>query len=401
VINGEATTSRLQVTDWSVDASPPVAGCSSFAARHLRPDSAALEVRVRQLVRDAPTNSHARRAFGLHILGTCLNPEGVLETRRLTTHLTSRTLSQAAGATFARCVREYAMKADTKDLETELVELLTGMSYKEVAVRWHEIERLEPTLIKLALKNLRTVYAAVRANNERWVTAPTASEQTELHRIRQALLRQYDNDALMLRVHAFKYSCEGEAIIDEVNQQILSALRSHVSIAEARLFEFLYTRHPVRRRGPAFTGIMGYRTSLISMIEESHNTLGLLVACCHHQRPLRGRKSQIDLELRRQLVGLIRASRYVVSEVRQDESARQAARRVHRPRSIRSSIAATRARAMLPRLEHLSAYQRKVVEALAYGKTVTEIARELEQSHQAVQNALRRSEEKIRALPTA
>lgn len=398
-IGGEVVNANLRVCDWSQEITSPASMAGVVVhARHLRPDTSALGVRVRQLIDQAPRDDQARRMVGLHLLGTCLHPEGVLETRALTTRDIEQVFAGMLGATFEHCVREYAARATVGDLDLELVKLLTGMSDSEVTHRWHEVKVVEDDLIDLAAKSLMRTYRAVRASGQRFQRALTTVERSELHRVRQAILRRYRNDKLMLRVHALRYSLEGEALHDEVNRAILQALRRVVSSTEARLCEFLYTRFRHTARGPGFNGIVGYRTPLMSLLEHSANTIGQLVACCREQRPLRGPMSPIAVGLQQQLVGLIRAGGYVLTEIRDRERDKKNAQRARRPPPRRSSVSIGRAKALLPWLEHLSDHQRQVVVSLAGGLTVTEVAKDIDKTRQAVQSALRRAEETVRAI---
>lgn len=397
-LGGETVTSRLSISDWSVEQLGANTS-TPFAARHLRPDTAALELRVRQLFRDAPHDPRSRRAFARHVLGIALNPDGVLTSRVLTTRQVADALA-GVRASFDRLVHGYVMKTqDARELEGELCELLAGIPYPEMAERWNEVSEMEDELVQIVMPALGKLYATCRANGERYLRTSTALERNELHRVRQVILRRCRHDKRMLRTLAFRYICEGDALVDEVNREILAALRPQVSLADAQLFEFLYLRRRAQGRAPRFTGILGYQSTVMSMIEQSSNTLGMLVAACHQQRPLRGSTSRgIDLAFRRQFVGAIRATKYILGTVLDAEREQQRTRRARRPRSERSSRSTARAAALRPSLEHLTDYQRTIVERLASGMTVSEVARDTDQSHQAVQSALRRSEERIRAI---
>jgi DNA-directed RNA polymerase specialized sigma24 family protein len=103
--------------------------------------------------------------------------------------------------------------------------------------------------------------------------------------------------------------------------------------------------------------------------------------------------------LQQQLVGLIRAGQYVLTEVRDRERDKKNMQRARRPPPQRSSVSIGRAKELLPWLGHLSDHQRQVVTRLADGSTVTEVAKDIGKTHQAVQSALRRAEETVRAIP--
>lgn len=293
-IGGELVNTSLRVCDWSQSITAPAEMAGVVRARHLRPDTSALNVRLRQLLDQAPRDAKARRMIKLHLLGTCLHPEGVLETRALTTRDIDQVFAGMPGAIFERCVRDYAAKARVEDLDLELVKSITGMDGSEFMHRWQEVNLFEDDLIDLAAKSLMKTYRVVRASGQRFQPALTPVEKSDLHRVRQAILRRYGNDKLMLRVHALKYAQEGEALHDEVNRAILQELRRVVPPVDAHLFEFLYTRFGCAGKGPRFNGIIGYRTPLMSLLEHSANTIGQLVVAATRSGlcTIRGRRSR-------------------------------------------------------------------------------------------------------------
>jgi DNA-directed RNA polymerase specialized sigma24 family protein len=95
--------------------------------------------------------------------------------------------------------------------------------------------------------------------------------------------------------------------------------------------------------------------------------------------------------LRRQLIGLLRAGTYVLRDLRDRERETKTAQRERRPPAPRSNTSTVRATVLLPWLQHLSNHQRQVVTKLASGSTVTEVAKDIGKTYQAVQNALRRN----------
>lgn len=407
-VNGTLVRQRLKVEDWSITAEG-----RTLALRHLRPDTSVLATLVNSLL-ERRRDPKARRTIGAHLLGIYLAPETVLETRALTRRDLERAYSvrgEAAQQRFEELVDEVAGRSGSgTHLERELVRALMGQGPEWNPRRGALADLDDDALLAEVVTQHERAYERCRAAGLQY--SPLSRhplEREEAHRIRQLLRRRLGAGAL--QEAAFRYSCEGEAIVDQANQLTLRALSTSISVEERRAFEFFYLRRTPRGSGLRFDGIVGYRPYLMSLLRLAPKTLGQLIATCFYRVADPQQRALFTRGLRCRAVGLLAAGAYVTAKIRADDVEVVRSRRARGGAATATEARATgRSAGTLPTVDRtlltgrgakralkaLTPRQREVLVGLAGGKSVVEVANTLGITYQAVQNARRRGQERAR-----
>ena len=409
-VNGQLVKQPLMIEDWSFTTGMPVNGESEFHLRHVRPLASmrrgVLRVLVDDLMNRAGSDAVACQQLAVHLRGLYLNPDTVLNHRALTARdlensLHAKTLGNRSTwiGKFEALVSSYTRKIEVgTDLDHELVSALMRLPFEVSAAQ----QPAQLFLKSVALKH-NALFAQLRRENagnlDRAIRKPTPHECAGRRRIRQMLLDRLPDDKLASRASAYRYSCQGDALVEQANRIILDALRAQMGLTapEVRLFEQLYLRWRLVTSGPmSFDGIFGHRPLLLSILRFSPTTIAYLVLARCWDQPSELR-TMLELDLQIQLIAALRAAMFVLEKSREAECESRKRRRPPTDGSAppRSGIFLD-AEEVVANADRATPRQLEVCRRVVESATIIDAARSLGIPYQAVQNAVRRGVERAR-----